>query len=199
MDSYNSDNLTCDDIAELFMAYMDNGLTELQLAMINNHNKNCELCRNDFETYKIMKQDFIDVVVEDFRPIVEAPEDFTTCVMAKISAISEERQTQGYIKLRTRDTILYSVIAGFIYILLSSIDISSVTSLIDTSLLMENVNGFLQSSSKLLVVLSDGFFEFISRFSRWLLAIFAVLMAAQVIAYRYNDISYFASKGAWRA
>ena len=101
--------MNCKAAENLIMNYMDNTLSEQDALKLNEHLKVCSECREAFEMYEMITNDF---EAEEF--LVSAPENFEEELMLKIQNITPDYLTR---KKMTMEEI-HSVIWGSFAVLL---------------------------------------------------------------------------------
>jgi len=99
--------LKCREASALMMRHMDGALGEAGAKRLERHIASCESCKNDFETYKTIQDEFarLETVGETTLPAGAAPENFVSEVMAKIALLPERRRKA----LQAPDNIIYAV------------------------------------------------------------------------------------------
>ena len=95
----------CNRANQLIMDYMDFNISQEDEFLLKNHLKECDECRESFELYSQMLEEFS----LDKKNIIQAPEDFEINVMEKIENIESR-----YIKEKTNKNIITYVFLAMI-------------------------------------------------------------------------------------
>jgi len=95
--------MACEKYSELMMQYMDGVLTADGKANLDEHMNICEGCQEDFAAYNEILQGINDAV-----EIVEAPADFASSVMAKVSELNLYAPKQ--VKARSSERLIDGII-----------------------------------------------------------------------------------------
>ncbi len=106
--------MDCNKANELMMDYMDFNLSDEDRFLLEHHLKECKTCKEEFEIYSNMLEEFS--VVED----IHLPEDFEVQVMEKIEAIEPK-----YLKQKKDNNNLIYVFIGFMALSISIFNILS--------------------------------------------------------------------------
>lgn len=82
--------MDCNKADDYIMKYMDGEITDNEAVMLNEHLLNCKMCRESFNIYDSMLNEFMS------QELIKAPEGFEIQVMAKISVLDENMALVHY-------------------------------------------------------------------------------------------------------
>ncbi len=102
--------MDCNKANKLMMDYMDLTITEEDEFLLKNHLKNCDECRESFELYTQILEEF----TIDANNIIKAPEDLEINIMEKIENIQPR-----YIKEKVNKNIIAYVSLGMTSLFIS--------------------------------------------------------------------------------
>lgn len=108
--------MDCNKANKLMMDYMDLNISEEDEFSLRNHLKECEECRESFELYT----QILDEFSLDANNIIEAPEDFEANIMEKIEYVEPR-----YIKEKDNKNIIAYVSLGMTSLFISMFILAS--------------------------------------------------------------------------
>ncbi len=99
--------MNCIKAENLIMDYIDNNLSSSEAEKLNEHLKNCENCREAFNIYEMMVDNFENL------EFTSPPDDFEEKLMIKINAITPAYLNQKQISLDNIHSVIWGIFTIF--------------------------------------------------------------------------------------